>query len=152
VAGALLYLDSSALVKLVVPEPESRALREALRSWPERVSSVVAEIEVERVGGRLGSGAIRRARSVLARVALIELDEEVRRRVAGPGPAELGTVDAIHLATALTLGNDLGAPCAYDTRLVDAPPPQAWMWCYLTETAVPWRSSSWGRQETSVTW
>jgi hypothetical protein len=120
VAGALLYLDSSALVKVVVPEPESRALREALRSWPERVSSVVAEIEVERVGRRLGGGAIRRARSVLARVALVELDEEVRRRAAGLGPAELGPVDAIHLATALTLGDDLGALCAYDTILVDA--------------------------------
>jgi len=119
-AGALLYLDSSALVKLVVPEPESRALREALRSWPERISSVVAEIEVERVGRRLGGGAIRRARSVLARIALVELDEEVRRRAAGLGPAELGTLDAVHLATALTLGDDLGALCAYDTRLVDA--------------------------------
>ena len=82
-AGALLYLDLSALVKLVVPEPESRALREALRSWPERISSVVAEIEVERVGRPLGGGAIRGARSVLARVALVELDEEVRRRAAG---------------------------------------------------------------------
>ena len=119
-AGALLYLDSSALVKVMVPEPESRALREALRSWPELVSSVVAEIEVERVGRRLGGGAIRRARSVLARIAHVELDEEVRRRAAALGPAELGTLDAIHLATALTLGDDLGALCAYDTRLLDA--------------------------------
>jgi predicted nucleic acid-binding protein len=61
----LLYLDSSALVKLIVPEAESRALREALRPWPERVSSVVAEIEVEQVARCVGSGAIRRARSVL---------------------------------------------------------------------------------------
>jgi hypothetical protein len=120
VAGALLYLDSSALVKVMVPEPESRALREALRSWPELVSSVVAEIEVERVGRRLGGGAIRRARSVLARIAHVELDEEVRRRAAALAPAELGTLDAIHLATALTLGDDLGALCAYDTRLLDA--------------------------------
>jgi hypothetical protein len=119
-AEGLLYLDSSALVKLVVPEPESRALREALRSWPERISSVVAEIEVERVGRRLGGGAIRRARSVLARIAFLELDEEVRGRAAGLGPTELGTLDAIHLATALTLGDDLGGLCAYDTRLVDA--------------------------------
>ena len=119
-AGALLYLDSSALVKLVVPEPESRELREALLTWPDRVSSVVTEIEVERVARWIGGGAIRRARSVLARVALVELDEEVRRRAAGLGPAELGTLDAIHLATALTLGDDLGALCAYDTRLVDA--------------------------------
>jgi predicted nucleic acid-binding protein len=120
VAGALLYLDSSALVKLVVPEPESRALRDALRSWPERVSSVVAEIEVERVARRIGGGAIRRARSVVARLALVELDEEVRTSAAALRPPELRTLDAVRLATALSLGDDLGALCAYDTRLLDA--------------------------------
>jgi hypothetical protein len=120
VAGALLYLDSSALVKLIVPELESRALRDALRSWPERVSSVVAEIEVERVARHIGGGAIRRARSVLARLALVELDQEVRRGAAALGPPELRTLDAIHLATALSLGQDLGALCACDARLVDA--------------------------------
>lgn len=119
-AGALLYLDSSALVKLVVPEPESRALRDALRSWSERVSSVVAEIEVERVARRIGGGAIRRGRSVLARLALVELDEDVVRSAAALEPPELRTLDAIHLATALSLGDDLGALCAYDTRLADA--------------------------------
>ena len=119
-AGALLYLDSSALVKLVVPEPESRGLHESLRSWPERVSSVVAEIEVERVARRIGGGAIRRARSVLARLALVELDEEVRRRATGLRPPKLRTLDAIHLATALSLGDDLEALCAYDPRLADA--------------------------------
>lgn len=119
-AGALLYLDSSALVKLLVPEPESRALRDVLRSWPERVSSVVSEIEVERVARRIGGGAFRRARSVLSRLALVELDEEVRRSAASLEPPELRTLDAIHLATALSLGDDLGALCAYDARLVDA--------------------------------
>jgi uncharacterized protein len=120
-AEGLLYLDSSALVKLVVPEAESRALREAaLRPWPERVSSVVAEIEVEQVARRIGSGAIRRARSVLARLALVELDTEVRGRAAAIWPAELSVIDAIHLATALTLGDDLGALCTYDARLQDA--------------------------------
>src|SRR6266542_1398431 len=53
-AGKLLYLDSSAIVKLVVPEVETKALRELLKSWPERVSSVVARIEVERVARRIG--------------------------------------------------------------------------------------------------
>src|SRR6266508_3076080 len=119
-AEGLLYLDSSALVKLVVPEAESRALREALRSWPERVSSVVAEIEVERIGRRLGGGAIRRARSVLARLALVELDTEVRGRAAALWPAELRVTDAVHLATAPTLGDDLGALCTYHARLQDA--------------------------------
>ena len=119
-AQRLLYLDSSALVKLVVPEPESRALRDVLPSWPDRVSSVVAEIEVERVARRIGGGAIRRVRSVLARLAFVDLEEEVRGRAVALGPAELGAIDAIHLATALTLGDDLGAFCSYDARLQDA--------------------------------
>jgi uncharacterized protein with PIN domain len=46
VAGSLLYLDSSAIVKLVAREPETPALRELLRAWPERVSSVIDRIEV----------------------------------------------------------------------------------------------------------
>jgi predicted nucleic acid-binding protein len=120
VVHTLLYLDSSAIVKLVVPEAESAALRRSLRSWPERVSSVVARIEVERVARRIGGGAVRRARSVLTRLALVELDPEVVDRAAKAEPAELRTLDSIHLATALSLGNDLGALCAYDFRLAEA--------------------------------
>ncbi|MGH2692735.1 MAG: type II toxin-antitoxin system VapC family toxin [Actinomycetota bacterium] len=116
-AGQLLYLDSSAIVKLVVPEPETKAVRELLRSWPQRVSSVVARIEVERVARRIGGGAIRRARTVLSRIALVEIDEDVVRRAAALDPVELRTLDAIHLATAISLGRDLGALCAYDIRL-----------------------------------
>jgi len=97
VAGELLYLDSSAIVKLVVPEPETKALRDLLRSWPERVSSVIARIEVERVARRIGGGAIRRAHSVLSRLALVEMDEAVVRTAAALQPAELRTLDAIHL-------------------------------------------------------
>jgi predicted nucleic acid-binding protein len=62
----------------------------------------------------------RRARSVLARLALVELDAEVRSRAAALLPAELSVTDAIHLATALTLGDDLGALFTYDARLQDA--------------------------------
>src|SRR6266498_3822544 len=119
-AGKLLYLDSSAIVKLVVPEPETKALRELLWSWPERVSSVVARIEVERVARRIGGGAVRRGRTVLSRIALVDLDEDVVRLAAALDPAELRTLDAIHLATAISLGRDLGAFCAYDVRLNEA--------------------------------
>lgn len=119
-AGNLLYLDSSALVKLVVPEPETRALREFLRSWPDRVSSLIARIEVERVARRIGGGAIRRARTVLSRIALVDLDEDVVQRAATLEPAELRALDAIHLATAISLGRDLGALCAYDARIGSA--------------------------------
>jgi hypothetical protein len=117
VTGQLLYLDSSAIVKLVVPEEETKALRELLGSWPERVSSVVARIEVERVGRRIGGGAIRRARTVLSRIALVDLDEDVLQQAAALDPVELRTLDAIHLATAISLGRNLGAFCAYDLRL-----------------------------------
>jgi len=115
--AAVLYLDSSALVKLVVLEPETGALRETLRSWPERVSSVIARIEVSRAARRVGPAAARRAEAVLAGVGLIELDEEVIERAATLPPPELRTLDAIHVATALSLGDDLGAFCAYDARL-----------------------------------
>jgi uncharacterized protein len=120
VAGGLLYVDSSALVKLVVPEPETKALRDFLRSWPERVSSVVARIEVERVARRIGGGAIRRARTVLSRIALVDLDDEVVETAAALKPPTLRTLDAIHLATALSLRTDLGAVCAYDAHLAGA--------------------------------
>jgi predicted nucleic acid-binding protein len=120
VAGRLLYLDSSAIVKLVVPEPETKALRELLRSWPERVSSVVARIEVERVARRIGGGAVRRARTVISRIALVDLDRDVVRVAAALDPPELRTLDAVHLATAISLGRDLGAFCAYDVRLGSA--------------------------------
>lgn len=116
-AGQLLYLDSSAIVKLVVPEPETKALRELLRSWPDRVSSVVARIEVERVARRIGAGTVRRARTVLSRIALVDLDEDVVQRAATLEPMQLRTLDAIHLATAISLGGDLGALCVYDVRL-----------------------------------
>lgn len=119
-AGGLLYVDSSALVKLVVPEPETKALRDFLRSWPERVASVVARIEVERVARRIGGGAIRRARTVLSRIALVDLDDEVVETAAALKPPTLRTLDAIHLGTALSLRSDLGAVCAYDARLAGA--------------------------------
>src|SRR6266536_1460389 len=119
-AGKLLYLDSSAIVKLVVPEVETKALRELLKSWPERVSSVVARIEVERVAKRIGGGAVRRARTVLSRITLVDLDEDVVQRAAALEPPELRTLDAIHLATALSLREDLKAVCAYDVRLGNA--------------------------------
>ncbi|HEV8682308.1 MAG TPA: type II toxin-antitoxin system VapC family toxin [Actinomycetota bacterium] len=119
-AGPLLYLDSSAIMKLVVPESETKALRDLLRTWPERVSSVIARIEVERVARRIGGGTVRRALTVLSRVALVELDDELVHAAAAIEPTDLRTLDAIHVATALSLGEDLGAMCAYDARLADA--------------------------------
>lgn len=108
-----LYLDSSALVKLVRPEPETGALRAELQKWPDQTTSVVGEVEVARAAARAGASA----EAVLAQLWLLELDERVRRMAHGIGSSALRSLDAIHLATALSLSEDLGAFCCYDDRL-----------------------------------
>lgn len=116
------YLDSSALVKLVVVEPESPALIERLRDWPERISSALALAEVPRALRRGGFGPAerRRAREVLARIALIEIDRRILTAAAALDPVALRTLDAIHLATALTVREDLAALVTYDHRFRSA--------------------------------
>jgi predicted nucleic acid-binding protein len=118
----LLYLDSSAIVKLVWREPETGALLEVLSEWPERVSSEVARVEVSRAVRRAGGDPddIRRAGEILDRLGLIHVDAEVLSIAAEVSPGELRSLDAIHLATALSLGDDLGALAVYDERLARA--------------------------------
>ena len=115
----LVYLDSSALVKLVVTEPESAALIELLRARPDRVSSAVVLTEVPRALRRAGFGSRerRRARDLLARVALVDTDRRILAAAAALDPPTLGTLDAIHLATALAVREDLAALVTYDRRL-----------------------------------
>jgi len=115
----LIYLDSSALVKLVVNEPESEALLELLGAWPDRVSSTLALTELPRAIRRVGLGAAerRRANQVLARVALVDVDRRILATAASLDPPMLRTPDAIHLATAIALGEDLGGLVTYDARL-----------------------------------
>jgi predicted nucleic acid-binding protein len=118
----LIYLESSALVKLVVTEPESRALMEMLRAWPTRISSALALVEVPRALRRAGFGTAerRRAREVLARVALVDADRRILAAAAALDPAALRTLDAIHLATALAVREDLAGLVTYDRRLTAA--------------------------------
>lgn len=119
---SLVYLDSSALVKLVVTEPESSALMEFLRSQSDRVSSAVALTEVPRALRRAGFGASerRRSREVMARIALVDVDRRILAAAAALDPPALRTLDAIHLATALAVREDLAAIVTYDRRLAAA--------------------------------
>lgn len=119
---SLVYLDSSALVKLVVLEPETPALIEILREHSDRVSSALALTEVPRALRRAGFGTVerRRAREVLARVALIDVDRRALATAAGLDPPALRTLDAIHLATVLTIHEDLAGLVTYDRRLAAA--------------------------------
>ncbi|HEY4159246.1 MAG TPA: type II toxin-antitoxin system VapC family toxin [Polyangiaceae bacterium] len=119
-AERVIYVDSSAIVKLVVREPESAALVQYLRRHRPSVSSVLARVEVERACLPLGQQAIARARDVLGRFDLVRINERVLAAAAELLPAELLSLDAIHLATAALFGKSLAAVITYDARMRDA--------------------------------
>jgi uncharacterized protein len=73
----VVYLDSSALVKLVVAERESAALRRYLRGEPHRASCALARVEVVRAVRPHGAAAMTRARRLLRRLDLLQLDDEL---------------------------------------------------------------------------
>lgn len=109
------YLDSSAIVKLVVREPETVRLVEALRADPVVVSSHVAWTEVVIATRRAGRSTAR-AERILDGIALVPIDEGILREAATLGPKDLRTLDAIHLATAISLRPDVRTMITYDIR------------------------------------
>jgi hypothetical protein len=115
-----LYLDSSALVKLAVAEPESKALRQYLRRNRPHVTSALARTEVARALLPLGPEALERGTAVVQRVELIRISDRVLRRAGELEPVELRSLDAIHLATAQLLRPGLRSIITYDERMADA--------------------------------
>ncbi len=115
------YLDTSALVKLVVAEAETPALR----AWLVEVariplSSDLARTELLRVVRRSAPDRVLEARAVLDAVTLVELTTAIFEEAGRLDPAILRTLDALHLASALSLGDDLESLVTYDDRLADA--------------------------------
>jgi predicted nucleic acid-binding protein len=117
---AATYVDSSAIVKLAVKEPESDALRKYLRRRRPLVSSALARTEVLRALLPGGEAAVAVGRRVLARVDLVRVNDGVLNLAGSLVPAELRSLDAIHLATAARLGIDLGEIVTYDERMTVA--------------------------------
>ncbi len=115
-----MYLDSSALVKLVIAEPESPALRRYLGNEPGRASCVLAQVEVLRAVRGHGSPALTRARRLLRRLNLVPIDDELLDAAAALDPRVLRSLDAIHLAAALLFGGELTALVTYDRRMAAA--------------------------------
>jgi hypothetical protein len=83
------------------------------------VTSALAVTEVIRAVARSGTRAVR-AEAVLDGIALIPIDEGILRAAASLAPRDLRTLDAIHLASALSFGRDLAALVTYDQRLAEA--------------------------------
>lgn len=117
---AVTYLDSSAIVKLAVAEPESAALRRHLRRRRPLVSTALARTEVLRALLPAGAAAVASGRSALADINLVRVNERVLNAAGALLPNELRSLDAIHLATALQLGEEVRQVVTYDERMADA--------------------------------
>jgi predicted nucleic acid-binding protein len=115
------YLDSSAFVKLVIEETESAAVRTFLANrGARRVSSALLRTESLRAVRNLGPDALATIREGLRRVDLIGIDDRILDAAGLLEPQVLRTLDAIHLATAMAVGDDLETIVTYDARMVDA--------------------------------
>jgi predicted nucleic acid-binding protein len=119
VVGGLAYLDASAFVKLVLDEPESKPLDLALDDW-RWTSSALLEVEATRTIRRRDASRLDALRALLGAVRIVEIDADVRRVAAALPDTTLRSLDAIHLATALSLGERCGTIFAYDDRLIAA--------------------------------
>jgi hypothetical protein len=95
-------------------------LRTFLRDHPLRLTSRIATVEVPRVAARNRPGATGHLSAAFKLVALIEVTPELAAAAAQVSPPSLRTLDAIHVASAKSVGEDLAAFVTYDTRLADA--------------------------------
>ena len=116
------YLDASALVKLVVPEPESADLVRFLEDVSDAVTSTVSSVEVPRAAQRSTRrpDAIDAAEEIVGRCTHIDLDRVARQAAARAAPPGRASLDAIHLASALRVGAILDAFVTYDRQLATA--------------------------------
>jgi uncharacterized protein len=117
---ATTYVDSSAIVKLAVREPQSDALRNYLRRRRALISSALARTEVMRALLPGGEPALAAGRRVLDRVDLVRVNDRVLNWAGTLLPLELRSLDAIHLATAKRLGADLSDIVTYDEKMAVA--------------------------------
>lgn len=113
-----IYIDTSALGRVLSNETMAGAIVAALVAFDRRVSSRLLGIELRRLGARTGRSA--RAEALLADVALVTLDDDVLGRADRIEPHTVATLDAIHLATAVRLAEagDVDAVLTYDKQFI----------------------------------
>jgi uncharacterized protein len=107
-------------VKLFVDEPESAVLHRELGLWSAWTSSTLLSVEAVRACRRLDEPVAAAAEASLADISLVPMDDLVLTIARRLDPRELRSLDAIHLATAMSIGSDLGVLFSYDDRLAAA--------------------------------
>jgi uncharacterized protein len=115
------YLDASAIVKLLVDEAGSAALALYLSDRRSCVTSRISEVEVRRAVARSGAPVeAKRVDAVFEAISIRELDASLAASAGRLAPSAMRTLDAIHLAAALEIVLELEAFVTYDQRLADA--------------------------------
>jgi len=117
---AVVYLDTSALGRVLLGEPDGPAVLRELAAFDQRVASRLLRVELRRLG--LREGRLAAADQLLGGVSLLPVDEQLLATAETLPPAGVGTLDALHLATALRLAGagSLDALMTYDQRLAAA--------------------------------
>ena len=118
------YLDASAIVKLATLEAETEALRAHVRQHQHLITSRLATVEVPRALLRRGPASVDAGavgiQAAFEHLQLVELDEAIARTAADLMPDTLRSLDAIHLASALAIGDELAEFITYGARLATA--------------------------------
>lgn len=114
------YVDASALARLLVDEEEGNALRAFLAPFARQVTSIVGRVEVERTVARRAPSRLYEVAGLLDDLVIVGLEPQIAAASATIGPPALRTLDAIHLASAAALGSDLEAFVTYDRHLAEA--------------------------------
>lgn len=114
------YLDTSVATKLVVEEPGSEALSAWIKDQgPSFVASELLRVELLRACRRHSLDAMARAREVIDSATLMSVTTDICIDAAGIDPAVVRSLDAVHIATALAIGDDLKGVVTYDQRMAD---------------------------------
>ena len=111
------YLDSSAILKYIFAEPERPALLKALTA--QAISSELARLEVKRAVYRINPKDIILANEELSRINFVSISNQVLGVAESfTGSVTLATLDAIHVATAITLGKGIEGIITYDKHMI----------------------------------
>jgi len=119
---SLYYADTSAVVKLLVEETDSKAFAAFYDAHndAEWVSSALLRIELTRAVARAMPALLPDAQDLLLAFSCIAIDQDIVEGAVNEPDRALRSLDAIHLATARILAPELDALVTYDDRLLRA--------------------------------